>query len=128
MTLLPFSARSPTVGKEVNVGLKDLTSLSYLYSNASSKSSPPSSLYALSSTKSCTGHLLGAAGAIEAIFSILAIRDQVAPPTINLDTPAVKTDVFLAPHVKQSRDIKVALSNSFGFGGTNASLLFGQID
>lgn len=82
----------------------------------------------MSSTKSCTGHLLGAAGAIEAIFSILAIRDQVAPPTINLDTPAVETDVFLAPHVKQSRDIKVALSNSFGFGGTNASLLFGQID
>ena len=81
----------------------------------------------MSSTKSCTGHLLGAAGAIEAIFSILAIRDQVAPPTINLDVPAVKTDIYLAPHVKQERDIKVALSNSFGFGGTNASVLFGQI-
>ena len=81
----------------------------------------------MSSTKSCTGHLLGAAGAIEAIFSILAIRDQVAPPTINLDVPAVETDIYLAPHVKQERDIKVALSNSFGFGGTNASVLFGQI-
>jgi 3-oxoacyl-[acyl-carrier-protein] synthase II len=81
----------------------------------------------MSSTKSCTGHLLGAAGAIEAIFSILAIRDQVAPPTINLNTPAVETDVFLAPNVKQERDIKIALSNSFGFGGTNASVLFGQV-
>jgi 3-oxoacyl-[acyl-carrier-protein] synthase II len=82
----------------------------------------------MSSTKSCTGHLLGAAGAIEAIFSILAIRDQVAPPTINLNTPAVETDVFLAPNVKQERDIKIALSNSFGFGGTNASVLFGQVN
>jgi 3-oxoacyl-[acyl-carrier-protein] synthase II len=81
----------------------------------------------MSSTKSCTGHLLGAAGAIEAIFSILAIRDQVAPPTINLNTPAVETDVFLTPNVKQERDIKIALSNSFGFGGTNASVLFGQV-
>ena len=81
----------------------------------------------MSSTKSCTGHLLGAAGAIEAIFSILAIRDQVAPPTINLETPAVGTDIYLAPQVRQDRDITVALSNSFGFGGTNASLLFGQI-
>jgi 3-oxoacyl-[acyl-carrier-protein] synthase II len=81
----------------------------------------------MSSTKSCTGHLLGAAGAIEAIFSILAIRDQVAPPTINLETPAVGTEIHLAPQVKQNRDITVALSNSFGFGGTNASLLFGQI-
>ena len=81
----------------------------------------------MSSTKSCTGHLLGAAGAIEAIFSILSIRDQVAPPTINLNAPAVETDVFLAPNVKQERDIKIALSNSFGFGGTNASILFGQV-
>lgn len=81
----------------------------------------------MSSTKSCTGHLLGAAGAIEAIFSILSIRDQVAPPTINLNAPAVETDVFLAPNVKQKRDIKIALSNSFGFGGTNASILFGQV-
>ena len=80
----------------------------------------------MSSTKSATGHLLGAAGAIEAIFSILALRDQVAPPTINLDTPAVESRVFLAPKVKQERRIDVALSNSFGFGGTNASVVFGK--
>ena len=71
----------------------------------------------MSSTKSATGHLLGAAGAIEAIFSILAIRDQVAPPTINLDTPAVETPLDLAPNAKREREINVALSNSFGFGG-----------
>ena len=80
----------------------------------------------MSSTKSMTGHLLGAAGAIEAIFSILAIRDQVAPPTINLETPAVETKVDLAPNVKREREINVALSNSFGFGGTNASVIFGK--
>lgn len=81
----------------------------------------------MSSTKSMTGHLLGAAGAIEAIFSILAIRDQVAPPTINLDDPAVDTPVDLAPNRKREREINVALSNSFGFGGTNASVLFGKL-
>ncbi len=81
----------------------------------------------MSSTKSMTGHLLGAAGAIEAIFSILAIRDQVAPPTINLNNPAVDTPVDLAPNQKRERDINVALSNSFGFGGTNASVLFGKL-
>ncbi len=81
----------------------------------------------MSSTKSATGHLLGAAGAIEAIFSILAIRDQVAPPTINLDTPAVETPVDLAPNTKREREINVALSNSFGFGGTNASVIFGKV-
>ncbi|MQQ06916.1 beta-ketoacyl-ACP synthase II [Epibacterium sp. SM1979] len=80
----------------------------------------------MSSTKSATGHLLGAAGAIEAIFSILAIRDQVAPPTINLDNPAVDTPVDLAPNAKRERKIDVALSNSFGFGGTNASVIFGK--
>ncbi|UWQ93327.1 beta-ketoacyl-ACP synthase II [Aliisedimentitalea scapharcae] len=80
----------------------------------------------MSSTKSATGHLLGAAGAIEAIFSILAIRDQVAPPTINLDNPAVDTAVDLAPNTKREREINVALSNSFGFGGTNASVIFGK--
>ena len=79
----------------------------------------------MSSTKSSTGHLLGAAGAIEAIFSILAVRDQVAPPTINLDNPAVETPLHLAPNAKHEREIKVALSNSFGFGGTNASLCVG---
>jgi len=81
----------------------------------------------MSSTKSATGHLLGAAGAIEAIFSILAIRDQVAPPTINLENPAVETTLDLAPLVKQEREINVALSNSFGFGGTNASLVLGKV-
>lgn len=81
----------------------------------------------MSSTKSATGHLLGAAGAIEAIFSILAIRDQVAPPTINLDNPAVETKIDLAPNKKVERKIDVALSNSFGFGGTNASVIFGKI-
>ncbi|MFA8385241.1 MAG: beta-ketoacyl-ACP synthase II [Pelagibaca sp.] len=82
----------------------------------------------MSSTKSATGHLLGAAGAIEAIFSILAIRDQVAPPTLNLETPAVETAVDLAPKVKRERSITYALSNSFGFGGTNASVVFGKVD
>ena len=82
----------------------------------------------MSSTKSATGHLLGAAGAIEAIFSILAIRDQVAPPTINLDNPEVETPIDLAPNEKRVRIIDVALSNSFGFGGTNASVIFGKAD
>ncbi|TCS63792.1 3-oxoacyl-[acyl-carrier-protein] synthase II [Primorskyibacter sedentarius] len=82
----------------------------------------------MSSTKSMTGHLLGAAGAIEAIFSILAIRDQVAPPTINLDDPAVDTKVDLAANAKRERKIDVALSNSFGFGGTNASVIFRKVD
>ncbi len=81
----------------------------------------------MSSTKSATGHLLGAAGAIEAIFSILAVRDQVVPPTINLDNPAVETPLDLAPNVKRARKVDVALSNSFGFGGTNASLCIGKV-
>ena len=81
----------------------------------------------MSSTKSMTGHLLGAAGAIEAIFSILAIRDQVAPPTINLDTPAVETPINLAANAKHEREVNVALSNSFGFGGTNASVIFKKV-
>ena len=80
----------------------------------------------MSSTKSATGHLLGAAGAIEAIFTILAIRDQVAPPTINLDDLAVETAVDLAANKNRPRKIDVALSNSFGFGGTNASLVLGK--
>ncbi|MFL5226328.1 MAG: beta-ketoacyl-ACP synthase II [Microvirga sp.] len=79
---------------------------------------------AMSSTKSATGHLLGAAGAIEAIFSILAMRDGVAPPTINLDNPSVETAIDLVPHQAKKRDIDIVLSNSFGFGGTNASLVF----
>jgi len=81
----------------------------------------------MSSTKSATGHLLGAAGAIEAVFSILAIRDQVCPPTINLDNPAVATRVDLAPNLRRERVVNVALSNSFGFGGTNASLVLGKL-
>ena len=78
----------------------------------------------MSSTKSCIGHLLGAAGAVEAIFSVLAIRDRVAPPTINLDNPSVDTPIDLVPHQARKRDVDTALSNSFGFGGTNASLIF----
>jgi 3-oxoacyl-[acyl-carrier-protein] synthase II len=79
---------------------------------------------AMSSTKSSVGHLLGAAGALEAVFAILAIRDNVAPPTLNLDDPSVETEIDLVPHVARQRPIDVALSNSFGFGGTNASLVF----
>jgi 3-oxoacyl-[acyl-carrier-protein] synthase II len=77
----------------------------------------------MSSTKSSIGHLLGAAGAVEAIFCLLAIRDNVAPPTINLDNPDIDTAIDLVPHAKREREINVALSNSFGFGGTNASLV-----
>ena len=79
---------------------------------------------AMSSTKSATGHLLGAAGAIEAIFSVLAIRDGMVPPTLNLDNPSVETVVDLVPHKAKAKKVDVALSNSFGFGGTNASLVF----
>jgi len=81
----------------------------------------------MSSTKSSIGHLLGAAGAVEAIFSVLAIRDKVAPPTINLDNPSVETPLDLVPHKAHKRDIDVVLSNSFGFGGTNASLVFRRL-
>ncbi len=79
---------------------------------------------AMSSTKSSTGHLLGAAGAIESIFSILAMRDGMVPPTLNLDNPSVETAMDLVPHAAKPRQIDVVLSNSFGFGGTNASLVF----
>ncbi|TLP48913.1 beta-ketoacyl-ACP synthase II [Cohaesibacter sp. CAU 1516] len=77
----------------------------------------------MSSTKSAVGHLLGAAGSLEAIFTSLAIRDQIAPPTLNLDNPSVETKIDLVPHKAKKMEIKVALSNSFGFGGTNASLI-----
>jgi 3-oxoacyl-[acyl-carrier-protein] synthase II len=83
---------------------------------------------AMSSTKSAVGHLLGAAGSIEAIFSLLAIRDNVAPPTLNLDNPSVETPINLVPKVPLNKDINVALSNSFGFGGTNASLIFRRVN
>ena len=81
----------------------------------------------MSSTKSATGHLLGAAGAIEAIFSILAIRDQIAPPTINLDNPAAETAINLCANAAQKGEINVVQSNSFGFGGTNACLIIGRV-
>jgi 3-oxoacyl-[acyl-carrier-protein] synthase II len=83
---------------------------------------------AMSSTKSATGHLLGAAGAIEAIFSILAIRDGIVPATLNLDHPSVETAINLVPHKPQARKVNTALSNSFGFGGTNASLIFQKFE
>ena len=78
----------------------------------------------MSSTKSAVGHLLGAAGAVEAIFSLLAIRDNIAPPTLNLDNPSVETPINLVPHKAVKKPIDVSLSNSFGFGGTNATLIF----
>ncbi|OYU70146.1 MAG: beta-ketoacyl-[acyl-carrier-protein] synthase II [Alphaproteobacteria bacterium PA2] len=81
----------------------------------------------MSSTKSATGHLLGAAGAIEAAFTCLAIRDQVAPPTINLENPSVESVIDLVPNKPKAMEINVALSNSFGFGGTNASVVFKKV-
>ncbi len=95
----------------------ELGAVERLVGNAASKVS-------MSSTKSAIGHLLGAAGAAEAIFSILAIRDNVVPPTINLDNPERETVIDLVPHKARKREVNVALSNSFGFGGTNASLVF----
>ncbi len=82
---------------------------------------------AMSSTKSAIGHLLGAAGAVEAIFSLLAMRDNIAPPTINLDNPSVESVINLVPHKPLKKEINIALSNSFGFGGTNASLIFRKV-
>jgi len=98
----------------------ELGAVERLLGNAAAKAT-------MSSTKSSIGHLLGAAGAVEAIFCALAIRDQVAPPTINLDDPAVEPRLDLAPHKAVERRIDVALSNSFGFGGTNASLVLGRV-
>jgi 3-oxoacyl-[acyl-carrier-protein] synthase II len=82
----------------------------------------------MSSTKSCIGHLLGAAGAVEAIFCLLAMRDEIVPPTINLDNPSVTTTIDLVAHKAKKRPINIALSNSFGFGGTNASLVFRRLE
>jgi len=103
---------STPVGDEI-----ELNAVQELLGNAASRIS-------MSSTKSSIGHLLGAAGAVEAIFCIMAIRDQTAPPTINLDNPSVESPIDLVAHRAQNRHIRVVLSNSFGFGGTNASLVF----
>ena len=83
---------------------------------------------AISSTKSMIGHLLGAAGSVEAVFCALAIRDQVAPPTINLDTPDPECDLDYVPHTARNMPINVVMSNSFGFGGTNGTLIFKKLN
>src|SRR5215813_10621302 len=106
---------STPVGDEIELG-----AVHRLVGNAAAR-------MCMSSTRSSIGHLLGAAGAVEAIFSILAMRDSVAPPTINLDNPSVETAIDLVPHRSKRRTIDVVLSNSFGFGGTNASLLFRRL-
>ena len=106
---------STQIGDEIELG-----AVERLLGNAASRVS-------MSSTKSSTGHLLGAAGAIEAIFSILAIRDNVAPPTINLENPSVETAIDLVPQTARKREINIALSNSFGFGGTNASVIVRRV-
>ncbi len=99
----------------------ELAAVERLFGNAAGR-------LAMSSTKSAIGHLLGAAGAVEAIFSVLAIRDTIAPPTINLDNPSVSTAIDLVPHTAKQRPIHTVLSNSFGFGGTNASLVLRRLD
>jgi 3-oxoacyl-[acyl-carrier-protein] synthase II len=98
----------------------ELSAVERLFGNAAGK-------LAMSSTKSAIGHLLGAAGAVEAIFSVLAIRDNIAPPTLNLDNPSVETAIDLVPHKPKQREINTVLSNSFGFGGTNASLVLRKV-
>lgn len=106
---------STPLGDEIELG-----AVERLLGNAAAK-------VTMSSTKGATGHLLGAAGAIEAAFTCLAIRDQVAPPTINLENPSVETQIDLVPHEAKPMKIEVALSNSFGFGGTNASVVFKKV-
>ena len=102
---------STPVGDEI-----ELKAVERLFGNAADRVS-------MSSTKSSIGHLLGAAGAVEAIFSLLAMRDQICPPTLNLDNPSVETAIDLVPHKARKREIRATLSNSFGFGGTNATLV-----
>jgi len=102
---------STPMGDEIELG-----AVERLFGNSAAK-------LAMSSTKSATGHLLGAAGSVEAIFSILAMRDNIVPPTLNLDNPSVETAIDLVPHEAKSRQVDTVLSNSFGFGGTNASLV-----
>jgi 3-oxoacyl-[acyl-carrier-protein] synthase II len=104
-----------TMGDEI-----ELAAVERLFGNAAGN-------LAMSSTKSAVGHLLGAAGAVEAIYSVLAIRDNIAPPTLNLDNPSVETAIDLVPHHAKKRQIDTALSNSFGFGGTNASLVLRRL-
>lgn len=99
----------------------ELRAVERLFGNSAGK-------LAMSSTKSAIGHLLGAAGAVEAIFSTLAIRDNIVPPTLNLDNPSVETAIDLVPHVAKTREINTVLSNSFGFGGTNASLILRRVE
>ena len=106
---------STPLGDEIELG-----AVTRLLGNAASKAT-------MSSTKSATGHLLGAAGAIEAAFSVLAIRDQIAPPTINLENPSVETEIDLVANKAKPMTIEYALSNSFGFGGTNASVVFKKV-
>ncbi len=106
---------STPMGDEIELG-----AVERLFANSASK-------LAMSSTKSAIGHLLGAAGAVEAIFSVLAIRDNIAPPTLNLDNPSVATAIDLVPHTPKKRPIDTVLSNSFGFGGTNASLILRRV-
>jgi 3-oxoacyl-[acyl-carrier-protein] synthase II len=98
----------------------ELSAVERLFANAAGK-------LAMSSTKSAIGHLLGAAGAVEAIFSVLAMRDNIAPPTLNLDQPSVETAIDLLPHKPKPRQINTVLSNSFGFGGTNASVILRRL-
>jgi 3-oxoacyl-[acyl-carrier-protein] synthase II len=106
---------STPMGDELELG-----AVERLFGNAAGK-------LAMSSTKSAVGHLLGAAGAVEAVFSALAIRDNIAPPTLNLHNPSVETAIDLVPHVAKAREINTVLSNSFGFGGTNASLVMRRV-
>ncbi len=106
---------STPLGDEIELG-----AVTRMLGDAASKAT-------MSSTKSAIGHLLGAAGSVEAIFSLLAMRDGIAPPTINLDNPSVSTVIDLVPHKPVKKEINVALSNSFGFGGTNASLVFKKV-
>ncbi len=105
-----------TMGDEIELG-----AVERLFGNSAGN-------LALSSTKSAIGHLLGAAGSVEAIFSILAMRDNIAPPTLNLDNPSVSTPIDLVPHTAKKKPINTVLSNSFGFGGTNASLIMRRLD
>jgi 3-oxoacyl-[acyl-carrier-protein] synthase II len=106
---------STPMGDEIELG-----AVERLFANSAGKLS-------MSSTKSAIGHLLGAAGAVEAIYSVLAMRDNIAPPTLNLDNPSVQTAIDLVPHTAREREINTVLSNSFGFGGTNASLVMRKL-